>query len=242
MPPFRVRKLEAPDAIHCADVPELQNIVDVLTRAFQTDPFMAIVTGHPPNSSEINPLARPMCTSTPLSGLMGGEVFVAETTDKSPKIVGCAIWFGPGRQLYDSEDQRNLALQPLLALFSEELQGWWAEFIPKYENCINSALGDGVELNSWRLQTIAVDPAYQHQGAATLLVNTVIEIAARTNTPLCVDCSEEANVEVYKRLGFELMPKGKSNIEECREDFTGLHGDVFSIWVLSRVDPSKDRT
>ncbi|KAJ6529040.1 hypothetical protein DFH09DRAFT_156384 [Mycena vulgaris] len=71
------------------------------------------------NQLRNKPNCESMFRSTALSGLLGGEVFVAEATDKPPKIVGCAVWFRPGRKLYDSEDQRQLALQPLLALFSE---------------------------------------------------------------------------------------------------------------------------
>ncbi|KAJ7123612.1 hypothetical protein C8R44DRAFT_670203 [Mycena epipterygia] len=232
---FRVRKVEKPDAIHVSETPELEKIVDVLARAFSTDAFTAIVTGNSPDSPEANPLARPLCRSTAIAGLLGGEVYVAETMDTPAKIVGCALWFRPGRALYDSEDQVQFALKPLLALFNEDLQRWWDGFIPQYENCVNSALGEGSELNSWRLQTIAVDPDYQRQRVGTLLVNTVKEQAAATKTPLCVDCSEESNVDVYERLGFELMPKGKGGRDVCRKDFTGLNGDIFRIWVLSRV-------
>ncbi|KAJ7493617.1 hypothetical protein FB451DRAFT_446348, partial [Mycena latifolia] len=230
MSSFHVRKVEPLTGIRVSETPELEKIVDILAGAFSVDEFTAIVTGRRPNSLEINPLVRPLCRSTAISGLLGGEVYVAETADEAARMVGCAVWFGPGRMLYDSEDQVQLALKPLKELFSEDLRRWWDDFIPKYENCVSSAL----EVNLWRLQTIAVDPEYQRQGVATLLVNTIIEKAAATNTPLCVDCSEERNVEVYQRLGFELMPKGKETLQEFREEFTGLTGDVFGIWVLSR--------
>ncbi|KAJ7718946.1 hypothetical protein B0H16DRAFT_1796405, partial [Mycena metata] len=162
-------------------------------------------------------LAAILCRSTAVSGLLGGEVYVAETTDPVPKIVGCAVWFGPGRALYDSEDQVQLALRPLLASFTEELQQWWDDvcFHPKYLACITAALGEGEALHSWRLQTLAVDPQYQRQHIGTSLVNAVIKRAEITKTPLCVDCSEETNVEVYRRLGFELMPKGTGDLNTC---------------------------
>ncbi|KAJ7862702.1 hypothetical protein B0H13DRAFT_1638543 [Mycena leptocephala] len=111
--------------------------------------------------------------STVVAGPLGGEVYVAETNDAVKKIIGCAVWFGPGNTLYDTPEQQQHALGPLMATFNANLQKWWGEvFLPKYGN---SALGTGVKHNSWHLQTLGVDPEYQQQGAATLLVNAIVE-------------------------------------------------------------------
>jgi ribosomal protein S18 acetylase RimI-like enzyme len=57
-------------------------------------------------------------------------------------------------------------------------------------------LGEGTKHNSWHLQALGVDPDYQRQGAAALLVNKVAEKAAPTKTLLCVECSTETNVKL----------------------------------------------
>jgi hypothetical protein len=64
------------------------------------DAFTAIVTGHRPHSLDVSH-ARVLSKYSLTAGLLGGEVYVAEITDMA-KIVGCAIWFPPGRALYDS--------------------------------------------------------------------------------------------------------------------------------------------
>ncbi|KAJ7873482.1 hypothetical protein B0H14DRAFT_3438257 [Mycena olivaceomarginata] len=233
-PSLRVRKVQPP-ALGPGDpeTPELSQMVDVLTRAFSNDAFTAIVTGHRPHSLDVSH-ARVLSKYSLTAGLLGGEVYVAEITDVA-KIVGCAIWFPPGRALYDSDDQKRLALQPLLASFSKDLRRWWDDFLPKYVKFIAVAVGEAGELHSWRLQTLAVDPDYQRKGVGTLLVNTIAPTAALTKTPLCVDCSEVTNVEVYQHLGFQLMPKEKGgDLYGCREEFTGMNGDPFSMWVLCR--------
>ncbi|KAJ6554280.1 hypothetical protein B0H19DRAFT_948696, partial [Mycena capillaripes] len=98
-----------------------------------------------------------------IAGLLGGEVYVAETADTG-KIIGCAVWFGPGHTMYDSEEQTH-SLGPLMASFDKELQAWWlATFLPKYDTFLTSVLGEGTKHASWHLQTLAVDPAYQRQG------------------------------------------------------------------------------
>ncbi|KAJ7857078.1 hypothetical protein B0H14DRAFT_2751762 [Mycena olivaceomarginata] len=233
---FRVRKVKPPPALGpgVPETPELTEMVDTITKAFSHDAFTAIVTGHRPHNPDITH-ARLLCKSTLTAGLLGGDVYVAETTNIPAKIVGCAIWFPPGRALYDSKDQKELALQPLLDSLSEDVQRWWDEFLAKYVRFIATAVGEAQELESWRLQTIAVHPEYQRQRIGTLLVDTIISRAASTKTPLCVDCSEETNVKVYQRLGFELMPKEKAgDLKTYREEFTGLYGDNFFMWILFR--------
>ncbi|KAF8130902.1 hypothetical protein K438DRAFT_1435510, partial [Mycena galopus ATCC 62051] len=105
----------------------------------------------------------PFWLSTVVAGLLGGEVWVAETketADSPSKIVGCAVWFGPGHTMYDSLEQQKHSLVPLMASFSEELKHWWHL---------------DTKQNSWHLQTLAVDPEFQRQGAARALVNEVVE-------------------------------------------------------------------
>ncbi|KAJ7894411.1 hypothetical protein B0H14DRAFT_2559195 [Mycena olivaceomarginata] len=202
-----VRKIDPPIVLEVLNRPDLGVIVDILFRAFSTDPFTAIVTGHQPYCTEPNPLVKILCRSSAVPGLLGGEVYVAEISDPKPEIVG---------------DQVQLTLQPLIASFSNELKQWWNDFLPSYIKHTNIALGEGEELASWCLQKIAVNPKYQRKGVTTLLAGAGIKKAAITKTPLWVDCSEETNVEVYQRLGFELMPKRKGDLHGCRRDFTAI--------------------
>ncbi|KAJ7153026.1 hypothetical protein C8R43DRAFT_1235542 [Mycena crocata] len=254
MTPFRVRKVEPPAAFRVSETPELNEIVEVLTRAFSTDALTAIVTGHRPHSRDVNPLVRRLSTSTAVAGLVGGDVYVAETTDSPTKIVGCAVWYRPGRTLYDSEEQVQLALQPLLASFSENLRRWWDDFLPKYTNCVTLALGEGVDLNSWRLQTLAVDPDYQRQHVGTLLVNAVMKEAVVTKTPLCVDCSEENNLLAHMFAAFRVRkldpstaidkadPASLPEIGDVEKMLTrAFTGDLFAA-VVTAHDPKDPDT
>ncbi|KLO18212.1 hypothetical protein SCHPADRAFT_936290 [Schizopora paradoxa] len=49
------------------------------------------------------------------AGLMGGQVYLAE--DASGAVIGGTVWFGPGHELLDSEEQHNAGfnrfMQPL---------------------------------------------------------------------------------------------------------------------------------
>jgi hypothetical protein len=66
-----------------------------------SDLFTAIVTGHDPKVEDMSYIG-PFWVSTVVAGLLGGEVWVAETDDTEKKVIGCAVWFGPGHTMYDS--------------------------------------------------------------------------------------------------------------------------------------------
>jgi len=233
-----VRQLHLSDPSNPVSTPEIGEVESVLSRAFTGDLLTAVVTGHDPKDPDISHIG-PFWTSTIVAGLLGGEVYVAETVEAPHKIVGCAVWFGPGHTMYDTEDQQKYSLGPLMASFNEELQTWWhSAFLPKYDTFVTSVLGEGTKHNSWHLQTLAVDPAYQRKGAARLLVNTIVDkakaAASGGTQALCVECSTEPNIEVYTKLGFHLVPKDKGGIiEDCKVTYTGVKGDIVPMWVLA---------
>ncbi|KAJ6543326.1 hypothetical protein B0H10DRAFT_2135342 [Mycena sp. CBHHK59/15] len=229
-PPFRVRQLDPCTSLQAADpgsLPDVDEIENVLRRAFTGIDYIPILAGSDDGG--------PLCKSTVVAGLLGGEVYVVETADAERKVVGCAVWFGPGREAYDTEDKVKLALGPFLATLSKELQQWWGDvFTPQYDHCATTAFGEGTKRNAWHLQTLGVDPGYQHQGAATLLINTIVEKAALANTLLCVECSTETNVEIYTRLGFALMPKDSGARDDCKATCIGVDGSNFPMWFMVR--------
>ncbi|KAJ6543328.1 hypothetical protein B0H10DRAFT_2389749 [Mycena sp. CBHHK59/15] len=165
---FYVRKLDPSTALEASDpgsVPEIGAIEQVLSKAFNSDLFTTVVTAHDPKGTDSSHVG-PFWKSTVVAGLLGGEVYVAETTDPQKKIVGCAVWFGPGHNLF-SEEQQKFALGPLMAAFNEDLQQWWhADFLPQYDAFVASTLGEGTKHNSWHLQTLGVAPEYQRKHVA----------------------------------------------------------------------------
>lgn len=66
---------------------------------YRPDLFTATVTGKK-SLEDDKSFVGPFWLTTVLCGLLGGEVYVAETSDEK-RIVGCAVWFGPGHTMYD---------------------------------------------------------------------------------------------------------------------------------------------
>ncbi|KAJ7459409.1 hypothetical protein B0H11DRAFT_170831 [Mycena galericulata] len=227
---FRVRQLVPSTASDPKNIPEIGDVEGVLSRAFTNDLFTAVVTAHDPKDSDTKYIG-PFWTSTIVAGLLRGEVWGRDRRHPSQDHRVCRmVWTRPHHVRY------QYPLTPLMTGFNEELQTWWhSAFLPKYDAFVTSVLGEGTEHNSWHLQTLPVDPKYQRTGAAKILVNTIIETAAATKTPLCVESSTEANNEVYTKLGFHIMPKDhKGGPDDCKIAYTGVKGDGVPTWVLAR--------
>ncbi|KZT21941.1 hypothetical protein NEOLEDRAFT_1072725 [Neolentinus lepideus HHB14362 ss-1] len=105
---------------------------------------------------------------------LAGEIYVC--THKDLGMVSAAIWFGPGREFYDSDEQREAGFNDLFRTFPQELQQWWlGYFLPKFSEATTKALGEEVKKDAWHLQLIAVLPEHQGKGIGTALVKPVFE-------------------------------------------------------------------
>ena len=61
-----------------------------------TDPFTIAVTDRD------EAFYGDFCYATVIAGLLGGDVYVARASEERDTIVGVAVWFPPGRELFDS--------------------------------------------------------------------------------------------------------------------------------------------
>ncbi|KAF8917597.1 hypothetical protein CPB85DRAFT_1558730, partial [Mucidula mucida] len=168
-PAFTVRQLVATEEQKKSrsaleSIPELKATEEALAKAFANDLFTATVNGKKEAGGDPT-YVGPFWRTIVLCGLLGGDVNVAETADDEKKIVGCAVGFPPNRSMYDLEDQQKFVLGPLMGSFSDELGEWWEkQFLPQYDAMNDATLGPGVKHESWHLQTLGMDPAYQRKG------------------------------------------------------------------------------
>nr|GAT45335.1 predicted protein [Mycena chlorophos] len=59
-----------------------------------------------------------------------------------------------------------------------------------------AALGNGAKHNAWHLQTLAVDPEYQHRGIGTRLVNVKVDEVKREGSQIVVETPTESNPQL----------------------------------------------
>ncbi|TFK95732.1 hypothetical protein BDV98DRAFT_577328 [Pterulicium gracile] len=222
-----IRRLVSPDAA------AIDAAAKALTSSFLEDQFTKVVTGGAPDV--IAALKRAQL----LSGLDGGEVWVAE--DKK-EIVGCAVWFGPGRAMFDTDEQKKDLLGPVFARYDEDIRKWWPEyFLPRYGALTLSSFGTvpnpspkaadksdaqiPYKLAAWHLQTVGVLPTQRKKGILALLVDAlkkkVTTPGPDEGIPLCLEAISEANSVVYARLGF--IEKGDGGFVGARPELGNFH-------------------
>ncbi|TEB20737.1 hypothetical protein FA13DRAFT_1819955 [Coprinellus micaceus] len=208
---------------------QTKSLTKTLGDAFKDEPFTNVVT-----NGDVE-FFGDFHRSTVVAGLLGGEVYVAENANKD--IIGVAVWFGPGREMFDSEDQQEQGLSIVLNRFKPEHQEWFGGKIPAE-----------VKHASWHLQTIATAPEYQRKGIARAFVD-VMKAKVR-NIPLVDEDSQSVSPwsagivglrklehswwlrrlqrrtsDIYEKIGFKR--RGEAVTLE------GMTGQKFNMWSLS---------
>ncbi|KIK52783.1 hypothetical protein GYMLUDRAFT_49744 [Collybiopsis luxurians FD-317 M1] len=220
---FTTRQLSA-----SASEQEIESVVKCLELAFESDQFtLTCIGAHIGADGRFEfdrEILQQFHRSLVVAGLLGGEVYLAESPMK--EVLGAAIWFGPGRELFDSEDQHDAALVPLFQKFSPELSKWWNEnFLPKYKEFTDTSFGEGSKIQSWHLQWIGTAPDHRKKGVATSLVNIVKD--KRGDNKMCLETENPINLHWYEQVGFQIYGK---------TEFVGLHhGTGFPMWAMLSV-------
>jgi [ribosomal protein S18]-alanine N-acetyltransferase len=76
-------------------------------------------------------------------------------------------------------------------------------------------------VDAWHVMNIAVDPAYQRRGVATMLLEQLFDLTtddARRGYTLEVRVSNDRAIKVYERLGFEARGVRRGYYTDNRED------------------------
>ncbi|KAJ7071440.1 hypothetical protein C8F01DRAFT_434071 [Mycena amicta] len=134
---------------------------------------------------------------------VGGEIHVvSEDGDTSGPIRGLALWQPPGVEAFSTPQQQTI-LQEFVSQLSPEAKEWHKNtYRTGFARLTERALGPRGKLKSWYLSLLAVEPEYQRRGAAKALI-TAVESKAN-GAALTLAATNELNVHIYKRLGFEV--------------------------------------
>ncbi|THU96874.1 hypothetical protein K435DRAFT_778336 [Dendrothele bispora CBS 962.96] len=199
---------------------EIEAILDSQASAFAKDHFAHVC------SDADKTLLRPFIRSVIIAGLLGGEVYVVEpektnsgTDSDNDRVIGAAVWFPPGREMFDSEDQRKQGLEPFFAQISPDHLKWWLEyFLPAYAKLTSDAFGSSFKHENWHLQWIGVIPEESRKGIGSALIDKVREKAEKSNHKLCLETSSEENLRFYNRVGFS--SRGQTVLKSHHGDWT----------------------
>ncbi|KAL2132924.1 hypothetical protein VTI74DRAFT_3145 [Chaetomium olivicolor] len=120
-----------------------------------------------------------------------------------------------------------------------ELEGCKREFLERYVRAAEEARERcfGEEKEYYCLSFVCTDPAYQGQGAGSLLTREVLEMAADDGLPVYLESTDVA-LPMYERLGFRAIdgfemriPKSGSDSEEL----SGAYKEMCMVWYPPRT-------
>ncbi|KAG6847113.1 hypothetical protein H0H93_010038, partial [Arthromyces matolae] len=188
---------------------EIEELRAVFDLAFASEHGFKCVVG-PDNFDRVLPVLN---RSQIVAGTLGGEIYLAK--DEEGKIIGGIIWYGPGREQYDSEDQRKQALAPLMASLPDDVKAWFAGSVALMEEFKRKTFGDMTK-TEWYLQRVGVHPDWQGKGVGTALIER-----GRQNTnghAIALQAVEPANIGYYEHIGFK--NKGHIDVQAPHGDFT----------------------
>ncbi|KAI9511572.1 hypothetical protein F5148DRAFT_975010 [Russula earlei] len=200
-----------------SDIPAL---ADVYTRAFARDPMMnwfgnvgeLVRADHLKGGEKVPSTARRTLESlhhfqlvlmkmTQISGLIvvvveredGGQGGQKEAT-ATERVVGGVLWLKPGTSMNPS---------PLTLGYFSLTQRTSIEFGPEAEKVTDEVFAArGLRrLNSWHVFEIAIDPACEGKGYASLLLRDGFERAS--GKPMHLEATTPRSRDIYAHLGFE---------------------------------------
>uniref|UniRef100_A0A8H7Y4C3 N-acetyltransferase domain-containing protein n=1 Tax=Psilocybe cubensis TaxID=181762 RepID=A0A8H7Y4C3_PSICU len=156
------------------------------------------------------------------AGILAGEYYTA--TNKDGKLIGYTLWMPPGREIFSTEEERQLGFNEFMARLPDQGKEYFrTTFLAHFPGFVNSILGPTVgftqdialivnehglsvypqgKLDSWWLHMAMVDRNYQKMGITRALINLVREKASVSGDTLACSTTNDNNVPVYLALGF----------------------------------------
>ncbi|KAH9926394.1 uncharacterized protein B0H18DRAFT_1118898 [Fomitopsis serialis] len=134
-----------------------------------------------------------------------GETYVA--TDENGTLVGYSQWIPPGRDLWDSEDQRQCGYYDFMERMSEEGNNYFKQSLgnefPKY---LDDSFGMPQSQYKTHFCNLAmVRPDYQNKGIMTAMFRMAYERAKQTGATLALSAGDKNNIVVYEHIGMKVV-------------------------------------
>ncbi|TFY61698.1 hypothetical protein EVJ58_g4354 [Rhodofomes roseus] len=159
----------------------IEDSVELFTSLMQNDVAgISLVGGE---TTLLGSMARSMIKA---AVLVAGEYYPA--LDENGELAGYALWMPPGRDLFDTPEQRELGLNEFMASLPEAGKQYYK---------------DVSKTDAWWLHNLFVRPDRQRQGIGRQLIEVVKQKAKEQGQTLACSTTQDYNALVYKAYGFE---------------------------------------
>ena len=163
---------------------DISQVIDSVALGFSADPIFRWLF----------PAHRNYLINAPtLVRLFGGRAFENNTAYHIENYTGAALWLPPDVH----PDEKGLT-----KLIQDNFDGAQLEEVFSMFEQMDSFHPDEP---CWHLAFIAVDPAQQNNGYGTALMKHTLEVVDNDKKLAYLESTNEANLSLYQRHGFELM-------------------------------------
>ncbi|KAF8193020.1 hypothetical protein BJ912DRAFT_961764 [Pholiota molesta] len=191
---------------------DVEICTDVIYEAFNRRYFLS---GLGKNEALVKPCIRAHL----MSGVIGGEIHVAELPDIG--IVGVAMWFGPQQKFLSTPEQRAAGWDELMSKVGNTYRQWWDYFLDLLVEMPEKYYGPGVQLDSYHLQLIGIHPEYQKRGFGTSLFDFVESRAAAESRSVVLETVGDTAVPFYRSLGYIVFGPHDITVANSQDTFPG---------------------
>ncbi len=167
----------------------------VMSRAFYNAPLYRYLIPDDARRERLLPLFHSI---TIRYALRHGEVCT------TPQIGGVACWLAPGHTNPTWWGMLRAALHGAPVSFG--LAGL-RRYLP-IGGYVEKVHEQAVSGPHWYLWELGVDPSHQHQGIGGLLMQPILDRAARDHLPCYLETLNEVNVPFYEKRGFTVVSDG----------------------------------
>jgi ribosomal protein S18 acetylase RimI-like enzyme len=163
---------------------EKSRVIDSLVLGFSADPVLRWLFPEPQKYLAISPT---------IIQLYGGGAFAHSSAYHLQNYAGAALWLPPDAH----PDEEGLT-----KLFQDNFDGAQLEEIFSLFEQMDNFHPDK---SCWHLAFIAVDPVQQNRGLGSSLMKYALEVVDRDKKLAYLESTNEANLTLYRRHGFELV-------------------------------------
>ncbi|KZT23591.1 hypothetical protein NEOLEDRAFT_1136387 [Neolentinus lepideus HHB14362 ss-1] len=197
---------------------QIEQLVDIAIRAFEGGLSHKALLGG--DWSLHAPFLRAVARATALQG----EIYVVRDP-VTKKILSYGCWFGPGNDLFATEEQKALGFNEVFSSVSEKAQYWCTHTYPETvgEYSANLWTKEEVERRWWCVH-LCTDSQHENRGYGTAIINFAFEKAKKKGGLIGLSTSIEVNVRKYVAMGFR--ERGETHVDAP----TG----GFHVHILSR--------
>ncbi|KZT63703.1 hypothetical protein DAEQUDRAFT_733533 [Daedalea quercina L-15889] len=132
-----------------------------------------------------------------------GEFYPA--LDANDKLVGYALWMPPGRDLFDTPEQRELGLNEFMKSLPEAGKQYYKDvYMKEFPTFVIECMGNPKgKTDAWWLHNLFVRPDRRRQGIGRKLIEAVKQQAREKGQTLACSTTQDDNALVYRSYGFE---------------------------------------